>query len=492
VEVAPQPRRIPRPPRRTVRYVAAALVLTALMATALLPFRDDLTPGTVALLMLLPPLVASAAGLLPNLVCAAIGAMAFNLMFIEPYGSPRISSGEGVAAFVVYLAVAAALAVALTALRESREDDRRRARTLEMLETLGQGLLRGQRLDPALRSGMHELLRLVPLRGAAIAVPGEDPIVFGAGEAGAAERAIAFASDPAGGPPTVRSLRMEGRVRVFPVMGGEHAVGLLAADPGDAEPEEDRWSVVEGFADLAGLGVARARLEREQALRAALEDTDRMRVALTRSVTHDLRTPLAVIRTAAAAARDTDDPQMRGELLDDIEREGARLSHLVANMLDLSRIEAAALTVERVPVPVDELVHEAVAAVSAGDGAVTVHVPDDLPPFPLDEALVRQVLVNLVGNAVSHGGGRAEVSASIEGDELELRVADHGPGIPEAERRRVFEPYRRLRPGGRVSGSGLGLAICRGYVEAHGGTVAVGTTPGGGATFTVRIPPGGP
>lgn len=462
------------------------------MAAVLLPFRDDLTPGTVALLMLLPPLIASGAGLIPTLVCATFGAMTFNLVFTEPYGSPRISTDEAVAAFVVYLAVAAALAVALSALRESREADRRRARTLEMLETLGEGLLRGQRLDPALRSAMHELLRLVPLRGAAIAVPGEEPIMFGAGEAAAAERAIAYAGEPGGGVPTVRSLRMEGRIRVFPVMGGEDAVGLLAADPGDAEPEEERWAVVEGFADLAGLGVARARLEHEQALRAALENTDRMRVALTRSVSHDLRTPLAVIRTAAAAARDTPDAATRGVLLDDIEREGARLSHLVANMLDLSRIEAGALAVQRAPVPVDELVHDAVAAVSAPDGAVTVDVPDDLPPFPLDEALVRQVLVNLVANAVAHGGGRAEVCAAIEGDTLVLRVSDHGPGIPEAERRRAFEPYRRLRPGGRVSGSGLGLAICRGYAEAHGGTVSVGTTPGGGATFTVRLPEAGP
>ncbi|MFN8123014.1 MAG: ATP-binding protein [Thermoleophilia bacterium] len=488
MEVPPPPRRLTREQWRAARFVAAALGLTALTALLLLPFRDDLTPGTLALLMLLPPLVASGAGLIPTLACAAAGAMTFNLVFTQPYGSPRISTDESVAAFVVYLVVAAALAVALSALRESREADRRRARTLEMLETLGEGLLRGHRLDPALRSGMHELLRLVPLRGAAISVPGEEPLMFGAGDAAAAERAIAYAADPGGGVPTVRSLRMEGRIRVFPVMGGEDAVGLLAADPGDEDPDEDRWSVVEGFADLAGLGVARARLERERALRSALENTDRMRVALTRSVTHDLRTPLAVIRTAAAAAREAPDPAVRGELLDDIEREGARLSHLVANMLDLSRIEAGALTVQRAPVPVDELVHDAVAAVPAPEGAVTVDVSADLPPFPLDEALVRQVLVNLVGNAVAHGGGRVEVSAGIDGGELELRVADHGPGIPEAERRRVFEPYRRLRPSGRVSGSGLGLAICRGYVEAHGGTVAVGTTPGGGATFTVRLP----
>jgi two-component system sensor histidine kinase KdpD len=412
--------------------------------------------------------------------------MAFNLLFTEPYGSPRISRDESVAAFVVYLAVAAVLAVTLSALRESRETERRRARILEMLETLGEGLLRGQRLDPALRSALHELLRLVPLRGAAIVVTGEDEIAFGAGEAAAAERAVAYAGG-GGGPPILRSLRMDGRIRVFPVMGGDAPVGLLAADPGEIEPEPDGWALVEGFADLAGLGVARARLERERARRVALEDTDRMRVALTRSVTHDLRTPLAVIRSAAAAARATDDPVVRGELLDDIESEGARLSHLVANMLDLSRIEAGALTVHRSPVLVDELVHEAVAAVPGADGRVNVDVSPDLAPVALDDALVRQLLVNLVSNAVTHAGGPAEVRASVADGALELRVVDHGPGIPEPERRRVFEPYRRLG-GGRVQGSGLGLAICRGYAEAHGGTVAVETTPGGGATFVVRLP----
>ncbi len=368
MDVSPPARRLMRPRVRAVRLVAAALALTALAAAVLVPFRDDLTPGTIALLMLLPPLVAAGAGLGPTLACAAVGAMTFNLLFTEPYGSPRISGDESFAAFAVYLVVAAALAITLSALRESRETERRRARTLEMLETLSEGLLRGQRLDPALRSALHELLRLVPLRGAAIVVPGEDGIAFGAGEAAAAERAVAYAGD-GGGPPMLRSLRMEGRIRVFPVMGRRRSSGPVAADPGGERAAVRRLG--------AGGGLRRPGRARGSHVRGwsgsrrgapSLEGHRRMRVALTRSVTHDLRTPLAVIRSAAAAARATDDASVRGELLDDIESEGARLSHLVANMLDLSRIEAGALSVHRAPVPVDELVHEAVAAVPGSDG----------------------------------------------------------------------------------------------------------------------------
>lgn len=472
---------------RAVASVAAAVALTGLAALALVPARDTLAPGTVALILLLPPLVASYAGLRATLVCAVIGAVTFNVLFTKPYNSPRIESDEAVAAFVVYLAVAAALGVTVSALRRRSRDAERRARTLEMLERLGEGLLRGPRLEPAVRSGLHELVRLVPLTGAALHVAGDEELRVSAGDPSRAEAAMTRAGT-AGDGPRVRSLRHDGRVRVFPVIGGDGSVGLLAADPGAADLPDEGWAVVEGFADLAGLGVARARLETERTRREALEAIERQRTALTRSVSHDLRTPLAAIRAAAGAIRTTDDPVIRWGLLDDIDRQSRHLTELVSDMLDLSRIESGALRVDRAPTPVDVLVDEAVDAVPDAWERVELDIPEDLAPVMLDDTLMRQVLVNLVQNAAVHApGSRIGVSARRTGDRLELRVADHGPGIPEAERARVFEPYRRLRVAG-APGTGLGLAIARGLVEAHGGTVRVQTTPGGGATMVVEVP----
>jgi two-component system sensor histidine kinase KdpD len=188
--------------------------------------------------------------------------------------------------------------------------------------------------------------------------------------------------------------------------------------------------------------------------------------------------------------RTTADPEVRAGLLDDIDRQAARLTDLVSDMLDLSRIESGALRVDRVPTPVDLLVNEAVDAVPGAWQRVEVDVDPALEPVMLDETLMRQALVNLVHNAVVHtADGPIAVTARGADGALELRVADRGPGIPEAERPRVFEPYRRLRPG-RGEGTGLGLAITRGYVEAHHGTITVETTPGGGATFVIRLPHG--
>lgn len=490
--VLPHRRRLTREERRTILSVVAALLAIAVTTLVLLPFREELSVGTVALLMLPPPLLASYAGLRATLACAVVGAVAFNFFFTEPYNSPRIAADESVAAFIVYLVVAAALAVAVSASRTSSRDSRRRARTLEMLETLSEGLLRGPRLDPALRSALHELVRLVPLTGASLLVLDGDDLRVSAGDASRAEWALDRAGITADeGGPRVRSLRIEGRVRLIPVVGAAGSVGMLAADPGDTEPTEDAWAVVEGFADLAGLGVARARLDDERRRRETLEAIDRLRAALARSVTHDLRTPLAAIRTAAGALREVEDPAVRDRLLNDIDAESVRLTHLVNSMLDLSRIESGALEVRPGLVPVDELVREAVAATPGADGVATVDLPADLQPVSLDEDLIRQVIVNLLRNALTHApGSPVEVVARVESEPqtLVVRVVDHGPGIPEAERERVFEPYRRLRASGASTGSGLGLAICRGYVEAHGGTIAAETTPGGGATMVVRIP----
>jgi two-component system sensor histidine kinase KdpD len=311
-----------------------------------------------------------------------------------------------------------------------------------------------------------------------------------AGDTSLAERAVAGIEVGSDAAPRVRSLRYEGRVRVFPVVGGEGSLGLLAADPGERELDEEEWALVEGFADLVGLGVARARLEGERTRRQALEATDRLRATLTRSVTHDLRTPLAGIRAAAGAMRTTEDAGVRAGLLEDIDRQAARLTDLVSDMLDLSRIESGALRVDRAATPVDLLVNEAVDAVPGAWERVEVNIDPALAPVMLDDTLMRQALVNLVQNAVIHAAeGPIAVGARGVDGSLELRVADRGPGIPEAERPRVFEPYRRLRPG-RGEGTGLGLAITRGYVEAHHGTIAVETTPGGGATFVIRLPIG--
>ncbi|HYN18407.1 MAG TPA: ATP-binding protein, partial [Actinomycetes bacterium] len=171
--------------------------------------------------------------------------------------------------------------------------------------------------------------------------------------------------------------------------------------------------------------------------------------------------------------------------------EADRLTRLVHNLLDMSRIEAGALDPHLVESSIGEVVGPVVRrARAASRQRVDVDVPDTLPPVLVDPVRLDQVLTNLLDNARGYtAGGPVQVVGRQAGRSVDLRVIDHGPGIPGPERERVFDQFYRLKGGGRrPEGTGMGLAICRGIVQAHGGSLRVETTPGGGATFVLTLP----
>ena len=227
----------------------------------------------------------------------------------------------------------------------------------------------------------------------------------------------------------------------------------------------------------------------------ALKRVERQRRALLRSVSHDLRTPLAAIVGAASEVRDgqwLDDADRRA-LLDVVVEEGMRLDRLVANLLSLARIEAGALAPRWQAVDAAELVQqscERLEHVAERSGvALEVETAPGLPVVRGDYMLLGQVVANLVENAIRHSPAGQSVTvraaAATEGDGVVLTVADQGPGVPPDQIESVFEPFRS---GTNAGSSGVGLAICKAVVEAHGGTISVGERPAGGAEFTVTLP----
>ncbi len=296
---------------------------------------------------------------------------------------------------------------------------------------------------------------------------------------------------PADGPALV-ALRGEGGVLALPIADSGITFGYLAADTGTRRIDSETVAVLESFCGILGLALGRARLEHEGVMLQALKETDRLRTALLQSVSHDLRTPLTAITASASALRESVPEHEREALIGGIETEARRLTRLVDNMLELSRIEAGALHPRRTLMPVDELLYAAVddAAAALEGQYVDVDVVAELPPVNVDETMIRQVLVNLLENASRADRDEAiGLYATSTGTALRISVVDHGPGVPEAERRRIFEPYYRLRKGRDSSmGTGLGLTISRGFVEAHGGSIHVEPTAGGGATFVVELP----
>jgi two-component system sensor histidine kinase KdpD len=271
------------------------------------------------------------------------------------------------------------------------------------------------------------------------------------------------------------------------------AMGLLVA--GQAERRraaEVREAELRALYDhLRALTEERERLAEEATRAQVLERVDEQRSALLRSVSHDLRTPLASIRAVASDLRDgvVYDEDTRTELLATVCDEAERLDRIVANLLSLSRIEAGALTPDRQAVALDELVADRMRRLGAlfRQARVQVDVPPELALVDGDYTQLDQVVTNLLENAARHAppASLVRVSASERNGMVELRVADEGIGVPDWERRRIFEPFRK---GEGSRSSGVGLAICKAIVEAHDGTIDVDRTPGGGATFVVRLP----
>lgn len=237
---------------------------------------------------------------------------------------------------------------------------------------------------------------------------------------------------------------------------------------------------------------------REQAERARRADllaqTEQQRNALLSSVSHDLRTPLAVITGATSTMLSPQAPEDEGArraLLETAYREARRLDRLVRNLLEMARLEAGELKIRKEPQPVEEVIGAALDHLEERlrGRDVDVRIPDDLPLVPFDSVLVEQVLINLVENAAKYTPAESpiELSAIASSDEVTIEIADRGPGVPEGETERVFEKFYRVRDG-EGGGVGLGLTICRAIVSAHGGRIWVSQRSGGGARFQFTLP----
>jgi K+-sensing histidine kinase KdpD len=263
--------------------------------------------------------------------------------------------------------------------------------------------------------------------------------------------------------------------------------GLARSRAVDAE--QRREEAERATAELEALARERERMEAEAIEAEALRRSDELKTALLRSVSHDLRTPLtSVIAAGTALASPTLSDAERSELSEAVVGEGNRLSRLVENLLDLSRLEAGKAEPHREPADVAEVLEAARESVGLGPELVHISADPELPLLSVDAAQLERAFANMLDNGLRHGGGHpVQVHCRLVGRRLFVRVVDRGPGIPEAEWKRIFEPFHRADGGGQV-GTGLGLAIAKGFVEANGGTIGIESLPHQGTTFVVSFP----
>jgi K+-sensing histidine kinase KdpD len=255
------------------------------------------------------------------------------------------------------------------------------------------------------------------------------------------------------------------------------------------EAERRREEANQALAELAALARERDRMQEEMVEAEALRRSDELKTALLRSISHDLRTPLtSIIASGAALGSASATAEERVELSEAIVTEGERLSHLVENLLDMSRIEAGKAEPHREAIDLAEVL-DAAREATARPEVVRLELDRDLPLVEADAAQLERAFANLLENAVRHGGGRPVlVKSRLVADKITVRVVDQGPGIPQSEWQRIFEPFQHGEANGASGGAGLGLAIAKGFVEANGGEITVDSVPGQGSSFVVSMP----
>ncbi|MHB1533867.1 MAG: ATP-binding protein [Acidimicrobiales bacterium] len=487
------------PKARIWTGVAATVVGVAVLSGAMIPLRDHLSVATTALVLVVPVVVGVTLGGFPaGLVGVVAGFLAYDYFFIPPYYTLSVGAAQNWVALGVYAVVMVLVSQVVAALQRARITARRREQDARRLFEISDLLIGDRPMPELLVSIVRTVRSIFDLTSVALLLPrqGQLGVVASDGEPLPEEWLRRIVGEP--GFPTTVPVIGAGPLQTVTLATAARPIGILAL-VGAAQDAHGR-QLLATFANHAALAVERAELE-EQAMRTkVLEQVDRWRSALVGSVSHDLRTPLASIKAAVSYLADPtvalEGPEQQ-ELLGTIDGQADRLTRLVANLLDMTRIEAGALAPRRQPLSLAEVVNEA-----ASDAVrrliqdrvakrVEVHVSDDLPPVAADPTLTGQVLANLLENAVRHApsGSAIVVAAGHVGDQIHVSVADRGPGIPEHLRSEVFEAFHRLgQPGPHVAGMGLGLAIAKAFVEVQGGSIEAGDNPGGGARFSFSLP----
>jgi two-component system, OmpR family, sensor histidine kinase KdpD len=476
--LAPEP-----PPRRVGIVVATGAV--ALCTLIVYPLKHVAPVVSLSVIYIPAVLVVSITwGAWFGVATGLLSAAAFNFFHLPPVGGFTIRDSSNWVALVVFLVVVAIASSVAEVTRARTRDAQERRREADLAAEMARLLLRGNSLAVALPTAAARLAQALELKSAAIEMDAVD------GD----ERTVAF-----------------------PLREGSRRLGtlLVGADSSEASLRRLQERVVPALESLLSAALERETLLGGVVETAALRRADTVKTALLRAVSHDLRSPLTAISAAGEAVGSPSiSPREREEMAAVIQEESRRLSRLVDNLLDLSRLEAGAAEPRMQWTSIEELLRAAIVELAAAAEEFALSIDQDLPLIRVDAVQMERAFVNVLENARRHSGGhpvsvRARAVRSLagamrtgaptdgelsdgqkaRGDRLIVRIVDRGPGIPPAQLERVFEPfYRAGIPGSEHRGSGLGLAIARGFAEANAGSLHVESLPGQGATFVFEFP----
>jgi two-component system sensor histidine kinase KdpD len=446
---------------RPAPLLGVAVAVTAVAAVTgvnygLRLIAPAVSTGVVYLLAVL--LVSTYWGLWLGLVTGLLSAAAFNFFHLPPENTFHLANGENWVALGVFLVAATVTSTLAEAARSRAREAEQRRLEADLSAEMARLLLGGTSIEEALPTLGQRLARSFGLSSVSVELSCIDSDL---------------------------------RRRALPlVVEGDRAGTVLVprdADPAALAALQER--VMPALETLVSAARRREQLEAQVIETEALRRSNVVQRAVLRSVSHDLRSPLTAITTAAGGLQsETLSSDARDELAAVIAQESARLTRLVENLLDLSRLQAGSAEPQRDWCSVDEVVRAALESVTTPPGGFDIALDQGPSMLNADAVQLERALANVLDNAARYAGDEpVTVRARTAGSTLTLRVIDRGPGIPKEELERVFEPFHRAenRPG---AGSGLGLAIARGFVEANGGRLRAESLPGQGTTFVFQLP----
>jgi two-component system sensor histidine kinase KdpD len=468
-----------RGPRSRSAALGAAILGPAIATGVALAIHDRSTTTAASLYILGVVGVAAYAGLPAGLIAAVGSFLGLNYYFTEPVHTFKVGREEDIVALPVFLAVAVLVGAVVAQVVRERDRSARASEEARLLNRFTSQLLSEEPLSRVLQAGVSALIRVFDLAKCEISASvAEQPVSVTAARPGGSEAAVGPTIEVALGPE-------------------RSALGTLRATraPDASDFTEAEKELFDAFARQISLALQREKYDIEMRNVRLEAEASQLRAALFSSITHDLRTPLASIKASVSSLADPEvfhDAEQREDLLRTSLEEADRLNRLLGNLLDLAKIRANALEPATSLMPVEEVIEGVISRMRTALQPFKLRTlfRPDTPPVLIDPVQLDQAVTNIVENAARFAPAGTEILIAVHAwqSNVEVRVADQGPGIPPEDRGRVFEAFYREDRGQGRGGSGLGLAIAHAIVVAHKGKIWAEGTPGGGTAIVFQLP----
>jgi len=459
----------------------------------------------ISLLYLLPVLLSAARwGTLPAVITGIMGTIAFDLFFVPPIYSFTVEDLRYLISFAIFMLVGFITGSLSDRLKKQVNYSQQREKSVSALYALSRDIAAVDKMDAVLESIASnvagsmdgQVILLLPNEKAALELKKASGYHDFLNEKELAVANWVFEKGQKAG----RETENFGAAAALylPLSTEQGTLGILGIlfNEDKVPSDPDRIPLLEAFAGLAAIAINRTKLAGQARESLALVESERLRTALFNSLSHDLRTPLSSIIGAVTGLIEDQNviysPEARNELLQTILQGAKRMNRFVSNLLDMARLESGMLKLNKEWCDLQDIIGVAINRLGESiiRRPIDINIQEDLPLIQADCLLIEQVFINLLDNALKYSEADSKIAVTIrrQGKQLEIAVANRGPGIAETDLSKVFDKFYRLSSPLQVSGTGLGLAICKGFVEAHGGNIWAENNKLGGVTITFTLP----